>query len=149
METGEPIMQDVADDVWRIIPHGPFVAVDSYDGNEWGEGDLGAFNTTGLYRSRLVDVLIYSPVEEIDLAMSLDRARRLLRKHCEGWGYVLDDVAGQHGKLIWRLVNRRAVCVTCGQPSFGEVYYKGTYLTYCGPHMAEHNRKVRHLRVNS
>lgn len=136
---------------WLVVPHGPFFAVDYQDKPDLGQrkGDVGLFNTTGLWESRLVDVLVVGPDYEYELCMGLDRARRLLRKFNLPWRLVLDDVAGQHGKLLWRLQQVHSTCVDCGAPAMTEVYYSGTHLTYCRTHEAAHNRKVRHLRVSA
>lgn len=148
-ETGDPVELGSS---WKTILHGPFVAVDSFDPAQQvfkPVENLGAFNASGNFSKRLVEVCIISPDEEIDLAMDLLRARRLLRKFDLGWKYLLDDVAGQHGELLWRLVEDKPRCVQCGEPAYNEVYFKSTHLPLCSQHLAEHNRKIRHLRVNS
>lgn len=133
---------------WRITSYGPFIGVDQFDSIEgWAEGEIGDFNTAGLHREALVDVLVYSPDEEMNLAIGLDRARRTLRKYDSGWQFVLDDLAGQHGQLIWRLQQQPLTCITCERPASAEAYYAGTYMPYCSEHMYLHNRRVRNLRT--
>lgn len=144
-------------DDWRIEHHGPFLYVECRQPDaEWisavGESmraSLAAFNTTRIIDRALVDVLVVTPEYEHDFWMDLGRARRLLRKHANAWKYVLDDVAGQHGGVLWRLTEEKPSCTVCGKPATGEAYYRGTHLNYCEQHMSEHSRKVRHLRVNS
>jgi hypothetical protein len=158
IETREPIVlktfvQDGTDFDYVITPHGPFFAVDhvlhAVPGDVITAADIGQFNSSGLWESRLVDVIINSPEHEYELSMGLDRARRLLRKHNLPWRLVLDDVAGQHGKLLWRLQQHPLQCVECHRLATIEVYYSGTHLPYCRIHEAAHNRKVRHLRVSA
>lgn len=147
IETGEPRGYNN----WRLIPHGPFFAVDWQADrfSEWTNGDIGTFNVASIRPKKLVEVLVVSPDEEIDLAMDLDRARRLVRKYQPTWRYILDDVAGQHSKLQWRLVEKNPRCIECGLPAVDEVYHRSTYLPLCGKHISQHNRKIQHLRVNS
>lgn len=151
-ETAAP---EVLGEAWLLTRHGPFLAVDSAvkraerrkAGEMWHEADLGDFNVTRLYKDKLVEAVVQSPDEEIDLAMPLDRARRLLRRHVPDWKYILDDVAGQNGKLQWRLMTPYQRCVQCQSQIEGEVYYRGTYLPLCAFHTSEHNKMIRSKRV--
>lgn len=146
-ETGEPVNHLK----WEIAQHGPFTAIDEVELNgRHKDGDLGVFNTLNLHKHRFVEVVVVSPEEEIDLSISLDRARRMLRKYDLGWRYVLDDVAGQHGKLLWRLVEQVPMCVEdVNIRAVTDVYYRGTHLSLCARHHAAHNKFIRDLRVNS
>lgn len=149
-QTGETSAYGAINGDWLVIPHGPFVAVDWQAGDYIEHGNLGLFNTTDHYRSKLVEVEVNSPDETIDLAMPVDRARRLLRKHMLSWKFIMDDVAGQHGKVEWRLVRiGLSPCIKCGEPSVQEVYFRGTHLNLCDHHVTEHNHKIRNMRIKS
>jgi hypothetical protein len=140
---------------WKVVPHGPFVAVDIYkadvDGGRWEAGDLGLFNTSGFWKDRLVEVTVCEPGNfEIDLAMSLNRARRLIRKYDISWRYTMDDIAGQHGKVLWRLMpHGLPTCIKCDKNFREEVYYRGTHLPLCDTHLSEHNKLIRNLRTRT
>lgn len=136
--------------VFEVTPHGPFAMVDlltPHGGSEYA--DLGVVNVLGFYKDKLVDVTVLTPKEEIDVAMGLNRARRLLRKHDLRWRYVLDDVAGQNGRLAWRLVEFTPRCIKCDSIADAEPFYRGTHLPMCTRHLSEHNKMIRRLRVNS
>lgn len=151
IETRAPITLTGSTVNWIVVPHGPFFAIDMQNKADLGQtqADMGVFNTAGVWESRLVDVLVVSPDHEYELSMGLDRARRLIRRSNLQWRFILDDVAGQHGKLLWRLQQHPLMCVDCTRPATTEVYYSGTHLALCPTHEAAHNRKVRHLRVSA
>lgn len=148
-ETGEA--RKSTDGHWRVIPHGPYFAVDHAVllENTWQNANLGKFNVTHFHREALVECMVTTPSEVIDLALGLDRARRLLKRHAPDWHYIMDDLAGQRGEALWRLAQSPLLCVTCNKPAVGEAFFRQTHLAFCSSHVNQHNARVRNMRTSS
>lgn len=142
---------------WRVIPCGPFVAVehaayaDVVKGKpNWEEtNDLGKFNTLGFWREQLIECEVETPTDRLPLAMGVARMRRLIRKHCPDWEVIVDDARAMEGKILWRVERKDPVCFgpDCPLAPVQIVWYSGAHVPLCEFHSREHQRIVRENRL--
>jgi len=151
---------------WRLVPCGPFVAVErrvrQEDDIAWTtDVNTGHFNVLGLHVEQLIDVQVVDPEMVLDLQLSVKRAMRLLRRFSlddEGWDIKVDQETAIHGHLKWYLANRVPLCFgdtehpapqTCTREVMSHVIYQRTHLPLCAKHWARHQNMIRDLRVSS
>lgn len=153
-------------DNWRLVPCGPFVAVERRVRHEgetvWTtDVNVGSFNVRGLHSEQLLAVQVVDPELVLDLQLPVKRAMRLLRRFGlddEGWDIKVDQEAAINGHLNWYLTNRVPLCFGdtehpkpqyCMRPVMSHVVYQRTHLPLCAKHWARHQNMIRNLRISS
>lgn len=137
-EIAEPVFDTTKSYSHRLIPCGPFYAVEfrpdsaliiwkdmtevaahpeNYRRGKYSSEDLpdyGDLNKRGLVKDQLfpVEVITSGPDPDVlDLCMPVARVRRLLRKHVgDKWQLIVDEQAALLGLLKWRLELSDPVC---------------------------------------
>jgi hypothetical protein len=154
-ETDDPRYQfDPHSDRWRIIPCGPFFAIEYKNGTRWSEtADLGRFNTLGFHREQLIEVRLAWEGGGDTLTMGVPRARRLLRKYENSWHIIVNETAAMRGKVAWRVERRRIRCfgiergLSCTVAPIETVWYGGAHVNLCSRHLQIHHARAKDERI--
>lgn len=136
---------------WRVVPCGPFVAVEySRSAPDWElTEDLGTFNTLGFHREQLIAVTVYEPSgEKLSLHMGVARVKRLLRKHDPEWRVLPSDYAALNGKIVWRVERAKPECMSCGLAPVQTVWYSGAHVPLCAAHLESHAKRIKSERFS-
>lgn len=149
---------------WRIVPCGPFLAVERRINHEWRDAtpeEIGTFNSLGHYTLQLAPVQVLEMVPDgsiIYLTMPVARVRRLLRKYSlENWSLTASEPAALRGRIQWRLELVPPMCYSgaitgeghCLQPVTATVVYKETHLPLCEKHMKDQQYRLRAARITN
>ena len=141
---------------WRVIPCGPFTAIEYASRKGWeGTVDLGRFNTLSLHRDQLIEVKVVWSDDTDDLTMAVSRVRRLLRKYASDWHIVINETAAMRGRVAWRVERIKPRCfgrdhdLQCAVAPAATVWYSGAHVNLCGHHLEKHNNAVRDQRVSN
>lgn len=142
-ETDEPRYRDDMPGL-RIIPCGPFTAVEEMSGIGWtDELDLGKFNALAFHREQLIGVQVVTPEETLPLALGVQRARRLLRKHCSEYHILPSEPAALQARILWRVEKVNPKCFQCSLAPVQTVWYGGAHVPLCRRHFDQHTSRVR------
>lgn len=157
-----PVEEAVEPDVagkYEITSCGPFVDLrirtDKYTTQSmWNSNNrLGTFNQSGVYKHQVAPVVVHDPEQNHMLYMSIERAKRLVRKYASsGWSYMLDEHHGLEGRMLWVLVNDDPACwgndfeYPCDRPTVAHSWQAGVRLDFCSTHLRDHNDKMRNMR---
>lgn len=157
--TSDTIMIEVDGDIWTGCSRGPLICYDTTG----GKAAAGRFNKVRTGSQPLVDVDVFCMDTEQDViagqcAISLQKARALLRKHDPDWRLVMDDYDGQRNLLSWTPVNKDFTCmqsytatsavVLCRMPAQGRIHIGETEIPMCKHHIEQHNSKAAKRRVH-
>lgn len=146
-ETGEPRIYKNHKPHVRVVPCGPFVAVEEQMGKDgWTDidVDLGKFNSLGLHREQLIGVHVVTPEETLELQMGVQRARRLLKRHEPDWQILPSEAAALQARILWRVENLRPHCFECSLAPVQTVWYGGAHVPLCKTHLDKHTSRVRY-----
>lgn len=168
-EIGSPIFDHRKSQVYRVIPCGPFYAVEfrpnpaliNWVDLEYSEGDLGEFNKLNLINDQLFPVKVYFSLDEhgntemLPLFMSVPRLRRLLRKYSRPYRLAMDEESALRGLLKWRLESSDPMCYGGAMPRedyciddpIQTIIFKGTHLPLCKEHLADYENRLRAART--
>lgn len=159
-EQGDPIYSKGGQ--YRVIPCGPFFAVEVIVGNRWDDladvdGTLiRAVNTLGIIDFQLAPVSVLTPDGRVPLYMTVPRLRRLLRNKTDRqYHLVLDEAVALQGGLDWRLETTNPACYGgatpnedhCPLPVADEVVFRSTHIPVCAKHKAVYSELFRAQRT--
>jgi hypothetical protein len=158
-ERGEVIYPSGAEEKYRIIPCGPFFAVETFD-REWieVEDQWGEVNKLDILRGKqLFPVEVKTPDdEELPLAMEVPRLRRLIRRFRYPYVVLVDEQAAIQGKLQWRLEVTEPMCyggalmktVVCLNLPESTVLWRNTHWPLCASHLQDYQTLRKERRVS-
>ena len=141
----------------RIIArqHGMFWQLET-DMTGFSEEDIVGFVNMDIRFDKLVPVEICWSGGSGWYAMSVDRARRLLRKYGRDYAYNLSDVAARQGRLQWDLECRPPMCMhkdpesqwVCGEDRVRDtINLDGVQIPACRDHISAVRDTAKNLRL--
>jgi hypothetical protein len=167
-EQAPPVFDGRKSAQYRVIPCGPFYAVEHREDNgagystwddiaEFEKADVGVLNASGLLKDQLAPVNVVTPDEELDLFMIVTRVRRLVRKHAKDYRLMVDEEAALLGRIKWRLELSDPVCyggavpggAACRNPGPYTIVHKDTHLSLCDKHLGDHQARMRTRRYTT
>lgn len=169
-EQAQPLFDGRKSLQYRLVPCGPFYAVEyrknlGWTYGEWDDyteslpvGAFGDLNSSGLIKNQLMPVRVVTPEDVLDLAMFVSRVRRLVRRHGSNtWQVQVDEEAALLGSLQWRVERIRPICYggavpfadRCSLTPSQTIVHKGTHLPLCTKHLRAHQNRMRSARKSA
>lgn len=153
------IPEENFDGGWLVGKYGPFVKYSNTDLDDFDRANAGSYNVRfAKTLGAVVDISLFYDLHSErytdEFALSLKRARQLVRKHDSKWRLLANDSVAQSGGILWLPVESNSPCKffnrhareICGAPSVSVVKSNDFDIPYCINHVREYNERRKGRR---